>query len=724
MEVPLKGLFVLSSNIWFYDIEMYKNLFAFTAKELGKDNYVQYWASTEAEIKNCHKELLKFLKSPDLLLIGYNNLHYDNPVTKHFLLTKSIYSAYELSKSIIEDNQRAKWNNKFFPPTIDLMLAGNFIVPKRLSLKQLAVNIRFSVIKDLPYSPHELLNEEQIQEILLYNKNDVKITETLYSYALVKDGKLTHPTKDEIDLKIGIGLEYEIKDAVNKDRTMLAKALLKKLFLEPNGYDESVRTYREKIRLSDIISKKIKFTSPELIALLEKLKAKIIYPIKEKKGDKIQEKWYNTETFSFAGLDWITGSGGIHSLDKGFIFNNPNKIVVDYDVKSFYPFLMLKLGIAPAHFDKDVFLTAFAKILKDRTDAKDLIKITIDLVKKLMFTHKAEALKIVVNAIFGMMNSNLNFMYDPQAMMSVTVNGQLFLLMLVELFYLYGITIISANTDGVSIEIRADELSKANKIAKLWNNVSGFTLEGLDEKDDNKYSFYARRDVNNYVMKSLKGKIKAKGIFELDKGLNKAFKHPIVYEALTEYLLNGTNIENYIKNHQNIYDFCLTQRTNNDYSVYFLSPYSHNKMQKSNRFFVSTNYKEGGRLYKKMNENGLIKEKEEYEKLKTDFELFMKSKPTQKQIKEWEKKLNHKKGRIENPSEIDFVAGKNLMLANDLGLDKPIKEYKIDYSFYVQEVWEILLKIKFPDAKGKVERDNAFKAMWRENNGIVQEGMF
>lgn len=676
---------------------MYKNLFAFTAKKLGEDTWFQVYATNE---KECWKELSKFLKQDELLLIGYNNLHYDNPVTKKYLISKSVEEAYQLSKSIVEDNIHAPYEKRFYPPTLDLMLAGNFINPKRLSLKQLAVNLNFPIIKDLPYNPHLELDEYQISQVLTYNKNDCLITEALF---------LNKSVKEEIELKIGIGQEYDLTQAYNKDRTMLAKALLVKLFLEPNGYSKDLRTYRNKIKLADIISPKIKFNSPELKLLLEKLKKKTIYPFKKERKGKSSDYWENKERIDFANLILDMGAGGIHSLDKAGVFNNPDKIIVDYDVRGFYPEIMRILGICPSHFDKNLFIPAFSRIIDERIDAK-----------KQGLKHKAEALKIVVNAIFGMTNSELSFMYDPQAMMSVTINGQLFILMLVEMMHQYGIKIVSANTDGVSIEIEPNELSKANKIAKLWNSQTGFELEGLSPLDDNKYSFYVRSHVNGYIMKSLKGKIKSKGIFVEDKDLAKGFKHPIVYRALREYFLNNAKPETTIQNETNIYQFCITQRTSNDYQVFYRTLSSLNPMQKSNRYYVSTNNREGGRLYKVINEKGILREKEELKELETQYEKAKKGKLSTEERKKWEAKVVNKKNRIASPPEIDFVAGKTLMIANDLTLDKSIKEYKIDYDWYIKETYKIIAKIKFADEKDK-ER---MKSMKREELDLVQETMF
>lgn len=51
-----------------------------------------------------------------------------------------------------------------------------------------------------------------------------------------------------------------------------------------------------------------------------------------------------------------------------------------------------------------------------------------------------------------------NWIYDRQLTMFTTITGELSLMMLIEAYELEGIHIISANTDGVTIEIHKEKL--------------------------------------------------------------------------------------------------------------------------------------------------------------------------------------------------------------------------------------------------------------------------
>lgn len=66
------------------------------------------------------------------------------------------------------------------------------------------------------------------------------------------------------------------------------------------------------------------------------------------------------------------------------------------------------------------------------------------------------------------------------------------------------------------------------------------------------------KDVNNYIsVYSGTDKVKLKGCFEIYKELHKDQSSTIVPIALKEYFINNVPVETTIKNHKNIFDFCI-----------------------------------------------------------------------------------------------------------------------------------------------------------------------
>ena len=110
------------------------------------------------------------------------------------------------------------------------------------------------------------------------------------------------------------------------------------------------------------------------------------------------------------------------------------------------------------------------------------------------------------------------------------------------------------------------------------------------------------RDVNNYIAEYEDSTednehLKLKGCFEIDKEFHKDPSMKIVPIALYEYFINGVPIEQTIKTHKNIYDFCLRLKINHSSSAFY-SYLENNQIAKlelgrTTRYFVS---KTGGGL--------------------------------------------------------------------------------------------------------------------------------
>lgn len=65
---------------------------------------------------------------------------------------------------------------------------------------------------------------------------------------------------------------------------------------------------------------------------------------------------------------------------------------------------------------------------------------------------------------------------------------------------------------------------------------------------------------NNYIAITTKGKVKYKGAFEIDKDYHKDNSFKIIPIAISNFFVNGTPIEETIRNHDNLYDYCGRQK--------------------------------------------------------------------------------------------------------------------------------------------------------------------
>lgn len=144
--------------------------------------------------------------------------------------------------------------------------------------------------------------------------------------------------------------------------------------------------------------------------------------------------------------------------------------------------------------------------------------------------------------------------------MSITLNGQLMILMLIEQVTNIGCKVISANTDGITVLMKKAQYEDFEKTCKMWSNLTSMELEYAT------YVKYARVAVNDYLA-AKKGylespnNIKQKGLFITEPRLGKSAQHLIIPKALNAYFLYGTPIETTIYTSTDIFDFTMSEKT-------------------------------------------------------------------------------------------------------------------------------------------------------------------
>ena len=430
---------------------------------------------------------------------------------------------------------------------------------QRKSLKQVAINLKFPKIQDLPYDYDKWLNYHEVNELVKYNYNDVNITHALMIYLA-----------PEINLRYKLSQLYNV-DVLNKARSGIADVMLNKFYSEYTGLHlgdfKNSRTYRTNgFSLSECIDDKISFDKySDVRVTLKKAKSgkskKTFHLIKADTTmhwvlDYFRELYvYTTGDVSYRITfnDYISFdimSGGLHSIDEpNELVETDTHYIVDNDATSYYPSIMVNGGIHPAHLISDKFLEIVKFLRDDRVVAKANGEMT-----------RAEALKITINSMFGKLGFEYYWLFDLKALLSVTMSGQFYLLSLIEDYIHNDIKVISANTDGIIINPAYTQKELVKQLGDTWEKRYKFGLEATY------YSKYVRRDVNSYIA-VYKGidKIKYKGCFLYDVDITKGYNMPIVAKALYEYYVNNVNVRDTIMNHANIYDFCKTQNSNKKY---------------------------------------------------------------------------------------------------------------------------------------------------------------
>jgi len=575
-----------------FDIETYPNMFSCVFEDVLSDEKHVFYAH---EGGNNMLKFLAFVDRPQYL-VGYNSLGFDSllivfilmNIRKYKDMSKFILAINFLANDIIslqsgdsfyEDKAitRLRWYGTRYT-NIDLytLVGLNKI---RKSLKQVSVNLRWHKIQELPIEPGTYLTPEQVQQVITYNHNDVGITKALFLHVI-----------DEVRLRFKINKLYNVY-TTNSSRSNMANKLLDKFYSEyaniPIDDFKDLRTEHSIIKVKDCISDKIVFKTKVFKDLLATLKAKSVRNTKQELEMSI----------AYDLIKYNLGSGGLHSEDPPDVFKATDELsIIDADVSSYYPSLILQEMICPRHLHHESFLQVVDMIKRDRIEAKTYIsnpKVDTTDSKYKDAAVRADGLKIVINSSFGKMGYEYYWLYDRKAMVSVTFNGQLGLLMLIEMLVEGGFKVISANTDGVIALVDNSRKDEYYAICKEWEQLLGLDL------DYTHYSKYIRRDVNNYLAIKTNGKVKRKGIFTTSIDMLKGYPTLVINKAINEYFLNNVQPSVFIKGHTDIYDFCMSQKINKDYNMQI--EYIKDKelviepLQRVVRFFAST---KGGALFK------------------------------------------------------------------------------------------------------------------------------
>ena len=235
--------------------------------------------------------------------------------------------------------------------------------------------------------------------------------------------------------------------------------------------------------------------------------------------------------------DW--GTGGIHGSVEGLVEANDEYEIWDWDVASFYPNMAIANRVYPEHLSES-FCDSYEDFYNERGNyAKG--------------TGENLAIKLGLNATYGNSNNQYSPFYDPKYTMTITINGQLSLCMLIErLLMICDVKVIQCNTDGFTVYVKKDKIELMKEHVSRWEKLTGLKME------DSHYSKMFIRDVNNYVAIYTNGKLKSKGAYEWkDLAWHKNMSALVIQMAVEHELLgNGTAID-FIKNHKDPYDFML-----------------------------------------------------------------------------------------------------------------------------------------------------------------------
>ena len=510
-----------------FDLEVYSNYFLATfVYESGEVvEFEKFNNQDSGDLRAIGRDI------QDHTLITFNGRRYDMPILSLAIQGHDNATLKEASDKVIKENYmwwHLEQHYNFMTLDVDHIDIIN-LLPLYESLKLYGARAGTARLQELPYDPASVIDPSMADFLRYYCRNDCQLTWELFVGLW-----------PAIELREKMGQMYDM-DLRSKSDAQIAEAVMISEYQNITG--------QRLIKPIDAgsLPKEVEYTAPDWIkfdsldlqSLLRNLNGQK-YLLHEKNGKPLAPNWVKGLTVEIGGRKYAIGLGGLHAKNRHeSYYSGSEGQLIDLDVTSYYPRIILNNGYAPPHMG-EAFTRIYGSLVEQRLDAKWNND-----------TVAADALKITINGCYGKLGSRYSAVYAPELLLGVTFTGQLALLMLIEMMAYRGIQCVSANTDGITI-LSPDTKVYASIVAE-WENITGFNMEYTH------YKSIHYRDVNNYFAVTDEDKLKTKGVFRAP-GLNKNPAAPIVFIAAMEYILYGLDIATGIKTCADIKQF-LSVRT-------------------------------------------------------------------------------------------------------------------------------------------------------------------
>lgn len=578
-----------------YDIETLTNCFTLDAESLHGE-----WRSTWeiSDFRDDRASLFEWfahLRDTQTPMIGFNSVHFDYPVI-HYLYTNPSATAaqiYAKAQEIIHGDNYNRfahviWDRDRFAPQVDLFKVFHFDNrAKSTSLKYLQINMRLpSVVESmLPWDAP--VTQEQIErELIPYNIHDVQATK---SFALCN--------LDALQFRNSLVPEHGI-DVLNWNDTKIGENILidkvgrDRCFDWSSGRKQKRQTVRTSVVLNDIVFPYVRFDHPEFQRVLDYMRTQVLTPDEiweagtMTMGDKIKTKGvFSGLSAHVGGLEYDFGTGGIHaSVKSEHIAASDGYVIRDIDVASLYPSIAIENSLAPEHLGS-AFVAAYGDMRSERK------RWQAEKGKKCV---EANAIKLGLNGAYGKSNDAFSVLFDSQITMTITLNGQLSIAMLVEwLLAVPTLRVLSANTDGISYFVHESHMPLCVEIEQRWQDLTRLVLEAES------YEHVYQRDVNSYVWVKADGTYKAKGAYWTPDPLDwhgsvanaqpaawhKDLGAPVIPRAAVAAMVHGIDPETYVRVCVDPFDFMLQVKIRRADRLML----GERELQRTTRYFVARN---------------------------------------------------------------------------------------------------------------------------------------
>lgn len=455
------------------------------------------------------------------IFVGYNSRRYDQFILKGILCG---FDPYKISKHIIEENKPGWSYSQLFRQyslnDFDLLLRTDG------GLKTLEAFMGHDIQESsVSFDIDRKLTDAEIAETVKYCTHDVEESIEVFMNR-----------KEEFDAMMGLIRIFKrpLSD-ISKTKSQLVAAICggtRKKFDDEFDFE---------------IASTLKLNKYKYIA--------------DWYRNPVNRDYSKTQKVMVAGIPHIFAWGGIHGASDEPYYGEGIYILAD--VQAYYPSMQMRYKWGYRNMGtSENFETIHSENIR-------LKKID----KKARFPYK-----IADNSVSGQLKDKYSAIYDPRDNNAICVNGQLFLLDLIEKLEPY-CELIQSNTDGILIKIKTmKDFDLIDDIVWEWEQRTGMIME-FDV-----FTKVFQKDVNNYLIVKPDGSYKSKGAYVKSLG-PLDYDLPIVNKALIEYMTHHIPVEKTINDCDDLIMFQKVIKLSGKYK--FVYHNGHKYVNKCYRVFAS-----------------------------------------------------------------------------------------------------------------------------------------
>lgn len=518
--------------VWVLDTECYTNYFLVMVR-----NALAPGATPRIVHERFNDRVLVDELLPVGTLVTFNGRNYDMPMLAYMRAGASNATLKSLSDAIIVRGVKP-WDAErefgFEPLVVDHIDLIE-VAPGQASLKSYGGRLHSQRLQDLPIEPSAIIDDAQRLQLISYCGNDLQTTIDLY-----------RKLQPQLALREEMGREWGM-DLRSKSDAQIAEAVIRSEVEKRLGRrvfrPELSPDYAFRYRAPHWVS----FFAPGMLQVLDIIR-NAVFTLEPDGSVMLPDVLKSMHIRIGHGL-YRMGIGGLHSSEERVTHRADERyVILDRDVTSYYPSIVLTQGLYPPHMG-EAFLEVYRDLVARRVAAKrDGNKVM------------NEALKVTINGSFGKFGSRWSTLYSPDLLIAVTVTGQLALLMLIESLEMRGFQVLSANTDGLVTKVERARRDEFEAIIAAWEMTTGFTTE------ETEYRALFSRDVNNYLALTPEGEFKQKGTFAFVSSkkteLEKNPENLICIDAVMDYLGHGVPIEHTVRSCIDVRRFLTLRKVN------------------------------------------------------------------------------------------------------------------------------------------------------------------